>query len=419
MSIDLVVAGLGYVGLPLARQACAAGLSVVGYDVSAAVVSGVAAGRSHVHDVSDVDVATMLVAGFVVTEDPAVIGTANTVVLCVPTGLTSAGTPDLSAVRAVAEAVAARLGIGMLVVLESTSYPGTTDEVVRPILEGGSGLRAGEDFHLAFSPERVDPGNARFGIKNTPKIVSGHTPLCAKYCAAFYGRFVDSVVVARGTREAEMAKLLENTYRYVNIALVNEVTMFCDKLGIDVWDVLHCAATKPFGFAAFTPGPGVGGHCVPIDPLYLSSKAAKAGFSFSMLSAARDVNSRMPGYVVDRALEILAESGTPVHAAEILLLGVTYKPDVPDLRESPAVEVANRLGALGARVAYHDPCTDAEPAFRLAVRRVCDLDAALASADLTILLQDHAFYDPVRLSSVARSLFDTKGKVAGTRVELL
>ncbi|MGH3625806.1 MAG: NAD(P)-binding domain-containing protein, partial [Sciscionella sp.] len=187
MSIDLVIAGLGYVGLPLARQACAAGLSVVGYDVSADVVSGVAAGQSHVHDVSDVDVATMLVAGFAVTADPAVIGTADTVVLCVPTGLTPAGTPDLSAVRAVAEAVAARLGTGLLVVLESTSYPGTTDEVVRPILERGSGLRAGEDFHLAFSPERVDPGNARFGIKNTPKIVSGHTPLCAKYCAAFYG----------------------------------------------------------------------------------------------------------------------------------------------------------------------------------------------------------------------------------------
>lgn len=419
MSIDLVVAGLGYVGLPLARQACAAGLSVAGYDVSASVVRGLNDGRSHVSGVSDVDVATMLAAGFTAATDAERIGAADTVVLCVPTGLSPVGTPELSAVRAVTATVAAMLRPGMLVVLESTSYPGTTEEVVRPILEEASGLRAGEDFHLAFSPERIDPGNPRFGVKNIPKVVSGHTPLCAKHCATFYGRFVDHLVVAKGTREAEMAKLLENTYRYVNIALVNEVAMFCDKVDIDVWDVLHCAATKPFGFHSFTPGPGVGGHCIPVDPLYLSSKAAAEGFSFSMLSAAREVNSGMPGYVVDRAVGILADAGTPVEKAEILLLGVTYKPDVPDLRESPAAEVADRLLTLGARVIYHDPSVDTVPRFRWRVTRASDLDAALASADLTILLQDHAFYDPVRLVNGARSLFDTRGKVAGAHVELL
>ena len=276
---DLVVVGLGYVGLPLLARARETGMSIAGFDVSAAVVAGLNAGRSHIADVPDSAVADMVAAGFRASTDPALIAEADTVVLCVPTGLTD-GSPDLSAVRAAARSVGARLRPNTLVVLESTSYPGTTEDVVRPVLEAVSGLRAGEDFHLVYSPERIDPGNPCFGVRNTPKVVAGVTPLCAKHGVAFYGRFVDTLVVSRGTREAEMAKLLENTYRYVNIALVNEVALFCDRTGIDVWDVLHCAGTKPFGFAPFQPGPGVGGHCIPVDPVYLDKAAESAGFAF-------------------------------------------------------------------------------------------------------------------------------------------
>ncbi|WP_234443163.1 nucleotide sugar dehydrogenase [Streptomyces cellulosae] len=266
MAADLVVIGLGHVGLPLSSAAVAAGLATVGYDVSGTVVSGLAAGSSHVGGVLDAEVAVMLDAGFHATTDPAVLDGAQTVVICVPTGLTPEGLPDLSAVEDAARAVAARLRPGMLIVLESTSYPGTTEDVVRPLLEHGSGLQAGADFHLAYSPQSIDPGNETWTIRNTPKVVSGCSALCAKYAVAFYSRFVDHLVVARGTREAEMAKLLENTYRYVNMALVDEAALFCHETGIDIWDVLHCAASKPFGFAPFRPGPGVGGHCVPVTP---------------------------------------------------------------------------------------------------------------------------------------------------------
>ncbi len=254
MAADLVVIGLGHVGLPLSRAAVSAGLATVGYDVSGTVVSGLAAGSSHVGGVLDAEVAVMLDAGFHATTDPAVLDGAQTVVICVPTGLTPEGLPDLSAVEDAARAVAARLRPGMLIVLESTSCPGTTEDVVRPLLEHGSGLQAGEDFHLAYSPQRIDPGNETWTIRNAPKVVSGCSALCAKYAVAFYSRFVDHLVVARGTREAEMAKLLENTYRYVNMALVDEVALFCHETGIDIWDVLHCAASKPCGFAPFRPG---------------------------------------------------------------------------------------------------------------------------------------------------------------------
>ena len=415
MSLDLVVVGVGYVGLPLARQACRAGLAVAGFDVSPAVAAGLTEGRSHIPDVPDGDLRTMLDGGFTATTDPAVLSAADVIVLCVPTGLDGDGEPDLGAVRSATRTVAEHLTEGTLVVLESTSFPGTTDEVVRPLLEGVSGLVAGEDFHLGYSPERVDPGNSQYGVRNTPKIVSGQTPLCAKHCAAFYGRFVESLVVARGTREAELAKLLENTYRYVNIALVNEVAMFADHIGVDVWDVLHCAATKPFGFSAFNPGPGVGGHCIPVDPLYLSSKATSEGFSFGLIAASRKVNSGMPAYVVRRARALLAAEGTALPDAEVLLLGVTYKPDIPDLRESPAVAVAEQLTALGARVGYHDPHVTDFPG----ARRVADLTAALATADLTILLQDHHAYDLAHLGRTARLLFDTRGRTPGERVARL
>lgn len=411
MSLDLVVVGLGYVGLPLAVRAAEAGLATAGLDISDAVVEGLNEGRSHVGDVSREAVAELLASGFRAGTDPAVIGTADTVVICVPTGLSDDGEPDLAAVRAAACAVADHLRPGMLVVLESTSYPGTTEETVLPLLEERSGLAVGSDFHLVFSPERIDPGNASFGVRNTPKVVGGVTPLCAKYGATFYGRFVDSVVVARGTREAELAKLLENTYRYVNIALVNEVAQFCDQVDIDVWDVLRCAGTKPFGYVPFEPGPGVGGHCIPIDPLYLASKAREEGFTFDVLSAAREVNDRMPRHIVDRAEELLREK--PIRDSRVLLLGVTYKRDVADTRESPAFPVARELCKRGAEVLFHDPHVGTFTVDGRSMSKVEDVDAGLGSADLTILLQAHAEYDTGTLSRAACPLLDTRGVIAG------
>ncbi|MFC3453798.1 nucleotide sugar dehydrogenase [Amycolatopsis speibonae] len=412
MSIDLVVVGVGYVGLPLAEAASAAGMSVVGYDTSPLVTAAVAGGRSHVPDVSDDRLRAMRARGFRVTADPEVLANADTIVLCLPTGLTAEGRPDLGAVRSAAETVAEKLRPGTLVVLESTSFPGTTDEVVRPILER-YGLTAGEDFPLGYSPERVDPGNPRFGLRNTPKVVSGHTPLCAKHCAAFYGRIADTVVMAKGTREAEMAKLLENTFRYVNIALINEIAMFCHRIGIDVWDVVRCASTKPFGFMAFLPGPGVGGHCIPVDPKYLLDKAEREGTLLGVVHAARQVNDRMPFHVVDRVKRLLARHGKPVRGAKVLLLGVAYKPGVPDTRESAAIQVAVRLRELGAELSYHDPMASPVPGLGPPVD---DLDEALDTADIAVLLVAHRAYEPGRLTAAAKLLFDVTGQVPGEEV---
>jgi UDP-N-acetyl-D-glucosamine dehydrogenase len=408
---DLAVIGLGYVGLPLAQEACRAGLSVAGVDVSERAVTGLRAGRSHVDDLSDDDVAGMLAAGFTPTTDPAVLAQAATVIICVPTPLSEDGGPDLTAVLAATDSVAAHLQPGTLVVLESTTYPGTTETLVRPGLERG-GLRVGVDFYLAFSPERIDPGNARFGFRNTPKVVGGSTPACTERVAQFYGRLVDTVVVARGTREAEMAKLLENTYRHVNIALVNEMAMFCHELGIDLWDVIRCAGTKPFGFQAFYPGPGVGGHCIPIDPNYLSyTVRAQLGYPFRFVELAQETNNRMPAYVVRRAQDLLNSDARAVRGASILLLGVTYKPDIADQRESPARPITRLLRELGAEVSYHDPFVPQWSVDDLTLRSVSDLDSALAQADLVLLLQPHASYDVEVLAAKSRRVLDTRGRV--------
>ncbi|GAB3300038.1 nucleotide sugar dehydrogenase [Parasphingorhabdus pacifica] len=419
LSVDLVVVGLGYVGLPLAVRTCAAGLTTVGLDISADVASGLNAGRSHVEDVSDTVVAGMLDSGFHASTDPSVIDRADTVVLCVPTGLTEDGEPDLTAVRDAAHTVAAHMRPKALVVLESTSYPGTTEEVVRPILEGGSGLTAGEDFHLAYSPERVDPGNKSFDVRNTPKVIGGVTPLCAKHGVAFYGHFVDTLVVSKGAREAEMAKLLENTYRYVNIGLVNEVSLFCDRMGIDVWDVLHCAGTKPFGFASFHPGPGIGGHCIPVDPLYLAHKASSEGFSFNSIAAARDINERMPEHVVARADKLVRGRGRSLSGARVLLLGVSYKRDTTDMRDSPAFPVARGLLRHGADVCYHDPGVPSFTVDETAVSKEESVTDALESADIAILMQDHSCYEAAQLVASGCPLLDTRGKLSGENVTLL
>jgi UDP-N-acetyl-D-glucosamine dehydrogenase len=416
---DLMVIGLGYVGLPLAREAVFSGLTVVGFDLNTGVVGGLNAGRSHVGDVSASDVAEMRRRGFRATSSEEETGNPGTVVICVPTPLSADSGPDLSAVRGAVDVTGRILRPGMLVVLESTTYPGTTDEVVRPLLEKASGLTAGVDFSLAFSPERIDPGNQEYSIRNTPKVVGGQTSSCADAAVRFYGQLCDQVVRARSAREAEMTKLLENTYRHINIALVNEMAIFCHDLGIDLRDAIRCAATKPFGFQAFYPGPGVGGHCIPIDPNYLSYKVRTLGYPFRFVDLAQEINGRMPAYVVDRAAELLNSRGRPLKGAFVLLLGVTYKRDVADQRESPVKQVARKLRGRGAVLSYHDPfvsewCVDGTP-----VRCARDLHDEIALADLVILLQDHSGYDLDRISGEAALVLDTRGRLSGPDVETM
>jgi nucleotide sugar dehydrogenase len=304
--------------------------------------------------------------------------------------------------------------------LESTTYPGTTEEVVRPLLEKASGLNAGTDFSLAFSPERIDPGNPVYGFRNTPKIIGGLTPACTDAAEGFYAQICDQVVRAKSAREAEMAKLLENTYRHVNIALVNEMLILCRELDVDLWDAIRCAATKPFGFQPFYPGPGVGGHCIPIDPNYLSYKVRTLGYRFRFVELAQEINGQMPGYVTDRAAELLNTHAKAVNGAKVLLLGVTYKRDIADQRESPARPLARKLLGRGAQVSYHDPYVPDWQVDGRAIPRAEDLDAALADADLVILLQAHRSYDPAQLTRGARLLLDSRGVIpAASNVEAL
>ncbi len=419
MKTDLAVIGLGYVGLPLAQEAIRAGLSVVGYDVSDRVITGLNAGKSHVDDLSDADIQTMIKNGFKASKDDQVLADASAIVICVPTPLSADGGPDLSAVLGATAAVAKKLKKGQLVVLESTTYPGTTEEVVQPILEAG-GLIAGEDFYLAFSPERIDPGNKKFGMRNTPKVVGGINQISTDKAVAMYANFVDTVVRAKGAKEAEMAKLLENTYRHINIALVNEMAMFCNDLGIDLWDVIRCASTKPFGFQAFYPGPGVGGHCIPIDPNYLSHQVkTNLGYPFKFVELAQEINAGMPNYVIRRVQDQLNTVGKALNGATVLLLGVTYKPDIADQRESPAIPIGLGLIEKGAKVLFHDPMVEV---WRLAgneLPRVADLTSALKKADITVMLQDHASYDAELLISNSNLLFDTRGKLDHPEVERL
>ncbi len=416
MTRDLVVIGLGYVGLPLAQEASRAGLAVTGLDVSAGVVDGLNAGRSHVDDLSDADISEMLERGFTATTDASVIADAHAVVICVPTPLTPEGGPDLGAVLGATRAIGEHLQPGQLIVLESTTYPGTTDDEVRPVLEAG-GLAAGSDFHLAFSPERIDPGNPQFGMRNTPKVVGGHTEACTDAAADFYSRFVDTVVRARGTREAEMAKLLENTYRHINIALVNEMARFCYELDIDLWDVIAAAKSKPFGFQAFYPGPGVGGHCIPIDPNYLSYQVqAKLGYPFRFVELAQEINAGMPSYVVRRIQDVLNDQGKALRGSRILLLGVTYKPDIADQRESPAKPIAVELRDKGAQVEFHDPHVVSWRLGAESLACVDDLDSALDGADVVVLLQNHSDYDLPSITARAACLFDTRGATSGPKV---
>jgi nucleotide sugar dehydrogenase len=424
MSINLVVVGLGYVGLPLAQAACNAGLRVTGLDLNEDLISGLNAGKSHVDDLNEADVNVMLSKGFIATADASVLALADVTVICVPTPLSDEGGPDLSAVISATRGVSKWVHEGMLVVLESTTYPGTTDEVVLPILEE-SGLRAGIDFDLAFSPERIDPGNPVYGMTNTPKVVGGHTPRATKRAAEFYGHFVDEVVLAKGTREAEMAKLLENTYRHVNIALMNELVEFAHLLDIDLWDAINCASTKPFGFQAFYPGPGVGGHCIPIDPNYLSHHVKTVlGRPFRFVELAQEINAGMPNYVRLRIQDALNDQSKALKGANILLLGVTYKPDIADQRESPVRPLARDLVEKGSKVRFFDPFVaewniDSEHGKNADDRIMLgekDLVAAIKFADVVVLLQPHKSIDLDAVKREARMILDTRGKLDGANV---
>ncbi len=414
----LVVLGLGYVGLPLVVEAVTQGLSVVGFDVKGSTVDGLNAGRSHVDDIGDEQVGRMLKSGFRATSDASCLDQADVAVICVPTPLDDQKTPDLRAVRAAAATVRDHLHRGMLVVLESTTYPGTTDGPVREILEE-SGLEAGIDFNLAFSPERIDPGNPTWNLRNTPKVVGGLTPACTERAASFYGQIVETVVRTKGCREAEMAKLLENTYRHINIALVNEMAIFSRELGVDLWAAIDAAKTKPFGFAAFYPGPGVGGHCIPIDPNYLSHQVRALGYQFRFVELAQEISGRMPAYVVSRIQNLLNSRQKAVKGSKVLLLGLTYKPDISDDRETPARDVVRHLRRLGAEVVGCDPhvssfVVDGEP-----VELKTLSDSMLSQCDVAVLLQPHAAFDLDRVASVAPLVFDSRGRMSGSNVESL
>ncbi|HXH77209.1 nucleotide sugar dehydrogenase [Nocardioides sp.] len=417
--VDFAVIGLGYVGLPLAQAACARGLTGLGLDVSKRVVDQLNGGQSHVDDLADTDISAMLDRGFSATTDETRLKYARVIVICVPTPLAQEGAPDLGAVQAAAEAVSRNVSPGTLVILESTTWPGTTNEVLVPILER-SGLTVGRDLYVAFSPERIDPGNSVYGIVNTPKVVGGIDETSRDRAVSFYEQFIDTVVLATGTREAEMAKLLENTYRQVNIALVNEMAKFSHDMGIDFWNVIECASSKPFGFQAFYPGPGVGGHCIPIDPGYLSHRVqAQLGYPFRFVELSQEVNRSMPKYVADRAWRRLNNEGKAMSGARVLILGVTYKAGIADQRESPATPLAIELLALGAELSFYDPYVQEWHVHARTFQRVNDLDEALSHADLVIHLQGHADYDNDRLERAGVPVLDTRGTLSGSLVDRL
>jgi UDP-N-acetyl-D-glucosamine dehydrogenase len=409
------VIGLGYVGLPLAVELARAGFETVGIDIDPAKVDAVTRGESYIPDVPDDDVRSLVADGRLsATTDMSVVRTLDTVNICVPTPLRKTKDPDLSFVVSAVEAVAAHLHPGLLVILESTTYPGTTDEVVRPALERG-GLRVGEDLFLAFSPERVDPGNPTFQTRNVPKVVGGATPDCSALAAALYGAAIETIVPVSSPRVAEMVKLLENTFRAVNIGLVNELALMCDRLGIDVWEVVDAARTKPFGFMPFYPGPGLGGHCIPIDPFYLSWKARQVGFEARFIELAGHVNGTMPHFVVDKVAEALNVRRKAVNGSAILVAGIAYKRDIDDVRESPALDVLGLLHARGADVRYADPhvpqleARDWAGGERLA--SIALTPSALAEADCVIILTDHTAFDYATILEHADLVVDTRNAI--------
>ena len=409
------VVGLGYVGLPLAVELARSGFTTTGIDLDQSKVDAISRGVSYIPDVSTRDVEEYSRAGKLsATTDFSAVARLDTVNICVPTPLSPDGGPDLGAVEGATAAVARQLRPGMLVILESTTYPGTTDEVVKPILER-HGLVAGQDFFLAFSPERVDPGNPTWHTRNVPKVVGGMTAECTALARALYAGSIEKVVEVSSPKVAEMVKLLENTFRAVNIGLVNELALMCDRLGLSVWEVVDAAATKPFGFMPFYPGPGLGGHCIPIDPFYLSWKVKEVGFEARFIELAGHVNGAMPHHVVDKVADALNSHSKAIRGSSVLVLGLAYKRDVDDIRESPALDIMGVLHQKGARLSYHDPYAP-----KLAAREWpggIDLESVeltpdtLAAADCIVIVTDHKVFDYDAIVRHARLIVDTRNAV--------
>ena len=408
-SARVAILGLGYVGLPLAAVMAEAGFRVVGIDPDKRKVDCIQQGVSHIQDVPTEQVRRLVQAGLLsATTDFAAILEAEAVSICVPTPLRKTGDPDLSFILSATTELAKYVHPGMVVVLESTTYPGTTREILLPHLEDVPGLQTGENFFLAFSPERVDPGRKDWTTLNTPKVVGGITPACSEVAAAWYSQALQSVVPVSSAEVAEMAKLLENTFRMINIGLVNEMALMCNRLGVDVWEVIDAAATKPFGFMKFTPGPGLGGHCIPIDPLYLSWKLRALNYTARFIELASEINTGMPRYVVNLVQDALNEQGKALKGSHVLVLGVAYKPDIDDLRESPALDVIGLLEQKGTLVSYHDPHIPIVSHDEVNMQSVPDLMAAVRSADCVVIVTNHSTYDYPAILEAAALVVDTR-----------
>jgi UDP-N-acetyl-D-glucosamine dehydrogenase len=410
------IVGLGYVGLPLAVEYAKAGFRVTGIDLIESKIARINAGDSYVQDVPSSEVDSLVNAGkLTATTDFSVIAELDTINICVPTPLRKTKDPDMSYIVSACQEIAKYFHPGMLAILESTTYPGTTEEVVLPML-AQNGLQVGRDFFLCFSPERVDPGNPKFQTRNIPKVVGGITPECTKMGAAFYSQALENVVPVSSTQVAEMVKLLENTFRMINIGLVNELAIMCDRMGINIWEVIDAAATKPFGFMPFYPGPGLGGHCIPIDPFYLSWKTRQAGIEARFIDLAGYINGQMPHFVVEKVQNALNDAGKAVKGSRIHILGVAYKRDIDDVRESPALDIIHLLERRGATVTYSDPYV---PSIRIEERMMLATDAVAASAeaDCTVIITDHRNVDYSQIVSGAKLIVDTRNALRGVQSE--
>ena len=411
-SARIAVLGLGYVGLPLAVVFAETGFSVTGIDTAEDKVDSIMRGESHIQDVSSEQVARLVSSGKLsATTEFSVLQDIEAVSICVPTPLRKTGDPDLSFIMDATEDLARYIHPGMIVVLESTTYPGTTREILLPKFEEASGLIAGEDFYLAFSPERVDPGRKDWTTLNTPKIIGGITPSCSEVAATWYSQALQTVIKVSSSEVAEMVKLLENTFRMINIGLVNEMAMMCDRLGVDVWEVIDAAATKPFGFMKFTPGPGLGGHCIPIDPLYLSWKLRTLNYTARFIELASEINTSMPIYVVAKIQDALNEQRKPLNGSRVLVLGAAYKPDIADLRESPALDVIGLLENKGAQVSYHDPYITRLQHDDWEKTSVPDLTETLRDVDCVVIITNHSDYDYAAILREAELIVDTRNAI--------
>lgn len=414
-NITIGILGLGYVGIPLATRCSEAGFSIIGFDISEKRVETLNAGQSPIKHISGDDIAKMRAVGFEATTDFSKAAECDALIICVPTPLSKTREPDLSFVVATMDSIAPYLRAGQLLSLESTTWPGTTEEILQPyVLDAG--LNIGDDFFLVYSPEREDPGNANFKTQTIPKILGGHTPDCNTAGLALYGAFIDRVVPVSSTKAAEMVKLLENIHRSVNIGLANEMKVICEEMGLDIFEVVDAAATKPFGFTAYYPGPGIGGHCIPIDPFYLTWKAREYGVQTKFIEIAGEVNAAMPQYVVGKTASALNEKGIALSRAKILVLGIAYKRDIDDMRESPSVFIMELLRDAGADIAYHDPNVPVFPEMR---EHSFDLSSVPVTAqtlpdyDAVLLLTDHSDFDYDMIAEHAKLLIDTRGKYRG------